>query len=44
MADEVVTEFKVTYADSRAGRIAVVTMDNGHDHTPPSTSSSRRRT
>jgi 3-hydroxyacyl-CoA dehydrogenase/enoyl-CoA hydratase/carnithine racemase len=37
MADEVVTEFKVTYADSRAGRIAIVTMDNGHDHTRPNT-------
>jgi 3-hydroxyacyl-CoA dehydrogenase/enoyl-CoA hydratase/carnithine racemase len=37
MAEEIVTEFKVTYADSRGGRIAVVTMDNGHDHTKPNT-------
>jgi 3-hydroxyacyl-CoA dehydrogenase/enoyl-CoA hydratase/carnithine racemase len=37
MADEVITEFKVTYADTRAGRLAVLTMDNGHDHTKPNT-------
>jgi 3-hydroxyacyl-CoA dehydrogenase/enoyl-CoA hydratase/carnithine racemase len=37
MADEVVTHFKVTYADSRAGRIAIVTMDNGHDYKKPNT-------
>jgi 3-hydroxyacyl-CoA dehydrogenase/enoyl-CoA hydratase/carnithine racemase len=37
MAEEIVTEFKVTYADSRAGRLAIVTMDNGHDHTKPNT-------
>jgi 3-hydroxyacyl-CoA dehydrogenase/enoyl-CoA hydratase/carnithine racemase len=39
MADtEVVTEFKVTYYDSPvAGRLAVVTMDNGHDYTRPNT-------
>lgn len=38
MADDAVTEFKVTYHDSpRAGRLAVVTMDNGHDHTKPTT-------
>ena len=36
--DEVVTEFKVTWFDSaRAGRLAIVTMDNGHDYTRPST-------
>ena len=36
--DEVVTEFKVTYFDSRtAGRLAIVTMDNGHDYTRPNT-------
>jgi 3-hydroxyacyl-CoA dehydrogenase/enoyl-CoA hydratase/carnithine racemase len=35
---EVVTEFKVAYLDSpSAGRLAIVTMDNGHDHTRPST-------
>jgi enoyl-CoA hydratase/carnithine racemase len=37
MPDEIITEFKVTYADSRAGRVAVVTMDNGHDYTKPNT-------
>lgn len=35
---EVVTEFKVTYFDSaKAGRLAIVTMDNGHDYTRPNT-------
>lgn len=32
------TQFKVTYYDSRqAGRLALVTMDNGRDHTKPNT-------
>ncbi len=35
MADEVVTQFKETYADTRAGRIALVTMDNGFDYKKP---------
>jgi hypothetical protein len=36
MAD--VTRFKVGYHDSpRAGRLALVTMDNGRDHTRPNT-------
>jgi 3-hydroxyacyl-CoA dehydrogenase/enoyl-CoA hydratase/carnithine racemase len=37
MSNEVVTEFKVTYTDSRAGRLAVVTMDNGQDYKRPNT-------
>jgi 3-hydroxyacyl-CoA dehydrogenase/enoyl-CoA hydratase/carnithine racemase len=38
MADEVVTEFKLTYYDSpRAGRLALMTMDNGADYKRPST-------
>jgi 3-hydroxyacyl-CoA dehydrogenase/enoyl-CoA hydratase/carnithine racemase len=37
MAEELVTQFKVTYADSRAGRMAVVTMDNGEDYKKPNT-------
>ena len=33
-----VTEFKLTYHESkRAGRLALLTMDNGHDHTKPNT-------
>jgi 3-hydroxyacyl-CoA dehydrogenase/enoyl-CoA hydratase/carnithine racemase len=36
MADDLTTRFKVRYYDSpRAGRLAVVTMDNGADHTKP---------
>ncbi len=35
MADEVITQFKETYADTRAGKIALVTMDNGFDYTKP---------
>ena len=37
--DEVVTEFKVRYLDLPvgAGRAAMITMDNGHDHTRPNT-------
>lgn len=38
MADDVVTRFNLTYHDSpRAGRVAVMTMDNGHDYTKPTT-------
>ncbi|MDP9021514.1 MAG: 3-hydroxyacyl-CoA dehydrogenase NAD-binding domain-containing protein [Actinomycetota bacterium] len=38
MANEVYTRFKVRYYDSReAGRLALVTMDNGADHTKPNT-------
>jgi 3-hydroxyacyl-CoA dehydrogenase/enoyl-CoA hydratase/carnithine racemase len=29
------TEFKLTYADRPVGRIAIMTMDNGEDHTKP---------
>ena len=33
-----VTTFKVSYHDSHAaGRLALLTMDNGHDHTKPTT-------
>jgi 3-hydroxyacyl-CoA dehydrogenase/enoyl-CoA hydratase/carnithine racemase len=36
MADEIYTQFKVTYFDSpKAGRLALVTMDNGADYTKP---------
>lgn len=36
--DEVVTEFKVRYLDlPGAGKAAMITMDNGHDHTRPNT-------
>ena len=37
--DEVVTQFKVRYLDlpQGAGRAAMITMDNGHDHTRPNT-------
>jgi 3-hydroxyacyl-CoA dehydrogenase/enoyl-CoA hydratase/carnithine racemase len=35
---EISTKFKVRYFDSpKAGRLAIVTMDNGADHTKPST-------
>lgn len=38
MAGDVVTQFHVTYHDSpRAGRLALLTMDNGADHTKPTT-------
>ena len=35
MPDELVTQFKDTYFDSPAGKIAVVTMDNGEDYRKP---------
>ena len=36
MADDLQTQFKLTYYQSKkAGRIAVMTMDNGHDYTKP---------
>ncbi|MDX1620953.1 MAG: 3-hydroxyacyl-CoA dehydrogenase NAD-binding domain-containing protein [Nitriliruptorales bacterium] len=35
MADEIFTEFKLQYFDSRVGRLAIITMDNGADHTKP---------
>ena len=37
--DEVVTSFKVRYLElpAGAGRAAMITMDNGHDHTRPNT-------
>ncbi len=31
------TEFKLTTAERPVGRIAILTMDNGHDHTKPNT-------
>lgn len=31
------TQFKLTYADRPVGRIAIMTMDNGEDHTKPNT-------
>lgn len=38
MSDDVYSEFKVRYYDSpEAGRLAIVTMDNGRDHTKPTT-------
>ena len=38
-ADEVVTESKVRYLELPlgAGKAALITMDNGHDHTKPNT-------
>jgi 3-hydroxyacyl-CoA dehydrogenase/enoyl-CoA hydratase/carnithine racemase len=36
VSDDIQTKFKVQYFDSpRAGRLAIVTMDNGHDYTKP---------
>ncbi|MFP4635996.1 MAG: enoyl-CoA hydratase/isomerase family protein, partial [Nitriliruptoraceae bacterium] len=35
MSDEPVTRFHLTYADRPVGRIALLTMDNGQDHTKP---------
>jgi 3-hydroxyacyl-CoA dehydrogenase/enoyl-CoA hydratase/carnithine racemase len=35
MPDELVTQFKDTYFDSPAGKIAIVTMDNGEDYRKP---------
>jgi 3-hydroxyacyl-CoA dehydrogenase/enoyl-CoA hydratase/carnithine racemase len=35
MPDELVTHFKDTYYDSPAGKIAIVTMDNGEDYKKP---------
>jgi enoyl-CoA hydratase/carnithine racemase len=37
MPDELVTQFKETYRESPAGKIAVVTMDNGEDYRKPNT-------
>ena len=37
MADEVVTQFKENYVNTRAGKIALVTMDNGFDYKKPNT-------
>jgi 3-hydroxyacyl-CoA dehydrogenase/enoyl-CoA hydratase/carnithine racemase len=38
MADELVTQFKVTYYDHpKAGKIAIITMDNGADYKKPNT-------
>lgn len=38
MADDAVTRFNLTYHESpSAGRLALMTMDNGHDHTRPTT-------
>jgi len=31
------TQFKLTYADRPVGRLAIMTMDNGEDHTKPNT-------
>ena len=38
-ADEVVTAAKVRYlrVPGLAGELALITLDNGHDHTRPST-------
>ena len=35
MPEELVTQFKDTYYDSPAGKIAIVTMDNGEDYRKP---------
>jgi len=35
MPEELVTHFKETYYDSPAGKIAIVTMDNGEDYKKP---------
>ncbi len=35
MPEELVTQFKETYNDSPAGKIAIVTMDNGEDYRKP---------
>lgn len=38
MAEELVTQFKVTYYDHpKAGKIAIMTMDNGEDYRKPNT-------
>lgn len=37
MPEELVTYFKDTYYDSPAGKIAIVTMDNGEDYKKPNT-------
>ena len=38
MAEELVTQFKVTYFDHpKAGKIAIMTMDNGADYKKPNT-------
>ena len=38
MSEDVYSEFKVrTYDSPKAGRLAIVTMDNGEDHTKPTT-------
>ena len=35
MPEELVTQFKETYNDSPAGKICIVTMDNGEDYRKP---------
>jgi enoyl-CoA hydratase/carnithine racemase len=38
MSDDVFTRFKLTYTDSpTAGRLAIMTMDNGRDYKKPNT-------
>lgn len=37
MPEELVTHFKETYFESPAGKIAIVTMDNGEDYKKPNT-------
>ncbi len=37
MPEELVTHFKETYYDSPAGKVAIVTMDNGEDYRKPNT-------
>jgi 3-hydroxyacyl-CoA dehydrogenase/enoyl-CoA hydratase/carnithine racemase len=38
VSDDVFTQFKLTYTDSpTAGRLAILTMDNGRDYTKPNT-------
>src|SRR5665811_27801 len=38
MAEELVTQFKVTYYDHpKAGKLAIMTMDNGADYKKPNT-------
>ncbi len=37
MSDDPVTRFHLTYANRPVGRLALLTMDNGEDHTKPNT-------
>ena len=38
MAEELITQFKVTYYDHpKAGKLAIMTMDNGADYKKPNT-------